>query len=36
VLAVTIVFSGFLVASYAVFYALARLSRLLGDESQSA
>jgi uncharacterized membrane protein len=36
VLAVTIVFSGFLVGSYAVFYALARFSRLLGDESQSA
>jgi uncharacterized membrane protein len=36
VFAVTIVFSGFLVASYAVFYALARFSRLLGDESQSA
>jgi uncharacterized membrane protein len=36
VLAVTIVFSGFLVISYAVFYALARFSRLLGDESQSA
>ena len=36
VLAVTIVFSGFLVAGYAVFYALARFSRLLGDESQSA
>jgi uncharacterized membrane protein len=35
VLAVTIVFSGFLVGSYAVFYALARFSRLLGDESQS-
>ena len=35
VLAVTIVFSGFLVGSYAVFYALARVSRLLGDESQS-
>jgi uncharacterized membrane protein len=36
VLALTIVFSGFLVGSYAVFYALARFSRLLGDESQSA
>lgn len=35
VLAVTIVFSGFLVGGYAVFYALARFSRLLGDESQS-
>jgi uncharacterized membrane protein len=36
VLAVTVVFSGFLVGSYAVFYALARFSRLLGDESRSA
>jgi uncharacterized membrane protein len=36
VVAVTIVFSVLLVASYAVFYALARVSRLLGDESQSA
>jgi uncharacterized membrane protein len=35
VLAVTIVFSGFLVGSYAVFYALARLSRLLEDDPQS-
>jgi len=36
VLALTIIFSGFLVGSYAVFYALARMSRLLGDDSQSA
>ena len=36
VLAITVVFGGFLVASYAVFYALARFGRLLGDESQSA
>jgi uncharacterized membrane protein len=35
VLAVTIVFSGFLVGGYAVFYALARLSRLLDDEPHS-
>jgi uncharacterized membrane protein len=35
VLAVTIVFSGFLVGGYAVFYALARLSRLLDDEPRS-
>jgi uncharacterized membrane protein len=36
VLAVTIVFSGCLVAGYTLFYALARFGRLLGDESQSA
>ena len=35
VLAVTVVFSAFLVGSYAVFYALARFSRLLDDEPQS-
>jgi uncharacterized membrane protein len=35
VLAVTVVFSGFLVGGYAVFYALARLSRLLDDEPHS-
>ena len=35
VLAVTIVFSAFLVGGYAVFYALARVSRLLDDEPQS-
>jgi len=35
VLAVTIVFSGFLVGGYAIFYALARFSRLLDDEPQS-
>jgi len=35
VLAVTIVFSGFLVGGYAVFYALARVSRLLDDEPHS-
>jgi uncharacterized membrane protein len=36
VLAVTVVFSAFLVGGYAVFYALARFSRLLDDEPQSA
>jgi uncharacterized membrane protein len=35
VLAVTVVFSGFLVGGYAVFYTLARLSRLLDDEPHS-
>ncbi|HKH30660.1 MAG TPA: DUF1361 domain-containing protein [Gaiellaceae bacterium] len=35
VLAVTTVFSGFLVGGYAIFYALARVSRLLDDEPQS-
>ena len=35
VLAVTVVFSAFLVGGYAVFYALARFSRLLDDEPQS-
>jgi uncharacterized membrane protein len=35
VIAVTIVFSAFLLGGYAVFYALARVSRLLDDEPQS-
>lgn len=36
VLAVTVVFSGFLVGTYLVFYALARLTASRSDESRSA
>ena len=34
--AATVIFSGFLLGAYVVFYALARASRLLGDEPRSA
>ena len=34
-IAATAVFAGFLGATYLVFYAFARLSNMLGDESRS-